>query len=289
MNTLVLTANPLTQNIIEQCQKKLNLTETETETQTNQQSCKLTLPQSLAFSKTEINQRLSPLAQTLNFDFVVTPNDLKASAFKLLAMDMDSTLITIECIDEIADFAGKKQEVSAITEATMRGEIKNFADSLVQRVALLKGLPDGILEQVFNERLQLSPGAETLIKFAKHHGWKTLLVSGGFTFFTHKLQKQLGLDDTHANILESIDGKLTGKVKGPIVDGQAKKEALLTTCKQHDIDLEQTIAIGDGANDLPMMHVAGVSIAYKAKPAVQTQTDFQINFGGLDTLTYWFN
>lgn len=256
--------------------------------QVKDRSYRLDLPEEFALSKKTLDERLTPLASQLGFDYAVLDPELTSDRFKLLAMDMDSTLITIECIDEIADYAGKKTEVAEITEAAMRGEIANFTESLNRRVALLKGIPESALEAVFNERLKLSPGAAELIAFAQSKGWKTLLVSGGFTFFTQKLQKQLGLDYTKANTLEVVDGQLTGKVLGEIVDGEMKKATILKTCEELGINSEQCIAMGDGANDLPMMSIAGASVAYRAKPKVQEQTDFKINVGGLDTVAKWF-
>lgn len=246
------------------------------------------LPEAFALSTSSLHERLSPIAQTERFDFAVLKPELTKSDFKLLAMDMDSTLITIECIDEIADFVGKKKEVAAITEATMRGDIPDFAQSLTQRVALLKDVPERVLETVFNERLELSDGAQKLIAYAKYCGWKTLLVSGGFHYFTDRLKTQLKLDFTQANTLEIVNGHLTGKVLGPIVDGQGKRNAVLRTCKELGCEPAHTLAIGDGANDLPMMEVAGVSVAYRAKPTVQEKTTYQINHGGLDTVAKWF-
>lgn len=245
------------------------------------------LPETLGLSKVSIENTLGPLASAMSFDFAVIEPEVNASEFKLLAMDMDSTLITIECIDEIADYAGKKAEVAEITEAAMRGEITNFTESLNRRVALLKGVPESALEAVYNERLKLSPGAENLIAYAKSSGWKTLLVSGGFTFFTQRIQKRLGLDYTRANTLEIVDGQLTGRVTGPIVDGEFKKQTVLQVCEELGVPASKCIAMGDGANDLPMMSVAGASVAYKAKPKVQAETDYRINFGGLDTVAFW--
>jgi phosphoserine phosphatase len=203
--------------------------------------------------------------------------------FKLAAMDMDSTLITIECIDEIADMQGLKAQVSEITEAAMRGEL-DFAASLTRRVALLEGLDAAALERVYDERLRLSPGAETMLAGVKAAGLKTLLVSGGFTFFTERLQARLGLDYAHANVLEVREGKLTGKVIGGIVDALEKKHTVERVCAELGISPKHAIVMGDGANDLQMMGIAGLSVAFRAKPVVRAQADVALNFSGLDAL-----
>lgn len=221
----------------------------------------------------------------LDYGFV-RPNQQLAD-FGLLVMDMDSTLISIECIDEIADMQGLKPQVAAITESAMRGEI-DFAESLRRRVALLEGLDEGALMRVYDERLKLNPGAETMLSALKKHGIKTLLVSGGFLFFTERLKKKLGLDYTHANTLEIANGKLTGKVLGHILDAQGKAERLVHTRDQLELKPEQVIAMGDGANDLKMMAQAGVSIAYHAKPVVRSQASYAFNFVGLDGLVNLF-
>ena len=213
---------------------------------------------------------------------------LKLSDFKLIAFDMDSTLINIECVDEIADAAGRKAEVAAITEATMRGEITDFKESLRQRVALLKGVTVASMEQVYLERLQLNPGAAELVEACKKSGMKVLLVSGGFTFFADRVCARLGIDYSRSNVLEIKDGVLTGKLVnqpwGDICDGEEKRKMLLQTCTQLGINPLQAIAMGDGANDLPMMGVAGLSVAYHAKPKVREQAMVAINEGGLNRL-----
>ena len=201
--------------------------------------------------------------------------------FGLLAMDMDSTVITIECIDEIADMQGLKPQVAAITEAAMRGEIE-FAESLTRRVALLEGLDAGALQKVHDERLKFSPGAEALISAAHAAGVKTLLVSGGFTFFTDRVRQRLKLDYSHANVLEVVDGRLTGKVVGGIVDAEEKKRTVERVCAELGMATQRAIVMGDGANDLKMMSVAGLSVAYRAKPVVRAQADVALNFSGLD-------
>jgi phosphoserine phosphatase len=213
---------------------------------------------------------------------------LKLANFKLIAFDMDSTLINIECIDEIADAVGLKPQVAAITEATMRGEITNFKTSLRRRVALLKGVSVASMESVYIERLQLNPGAAELVAACKKAGMKVLLVSGGFTFFADRVAARLGIDYAKSNQLEAVDGVLTGQLIdqawGDICDGEEKRKTLLDTCALLGIAPSQAIAMGDGANDLPMMGAAGLSVAYHAKPKVREQAMVAINAGGLDRL-----
>lgn len=222
-------------------------------------------------------------AQAAQLDATYMMGQRELREFKLVAMDMDSTLITIECIDEIADMQGLKPQVAAITEAAMRGEL-DFAASLKQRVALLEGLDASALQRVYDERLKLSPGAETMLAAVQKAGLKTLLVSGGFTFFTARLKERLGLDYTHANELEIVDGKLTGRVLGGIVDAEEKQRTVERVCAQMGITPAQAIVMGDGANDLKMMSIAGLSVAFRAKPVVRSQADVALNFVGLDGL-----
>ena len=213
---------------------------------------------------------------------------LRLADFKLIAFDMDSTLINIECIDEIADAAGRKAEVAAITEAAMRGEITDYKESLRQRVRLLAGVTLGEMQQVLDQRLQLNPGAAELVRACQAAGLKTLLVSGGFTFFTDAVRERLRIDWTRSNVLEVTNGALTGRMVdqpwGDICDGEEKRRMLLQTCAAMDIAPAQAIAMGDGANDLPMMGAAGLSVAYHAKPAVRERAMVAINEGGLDRL-----
>jgi phosphoserine phosphatase len=244
----------------------------------------------LRFSDTDPLQRpdIDAYCGTHQLDYAFIDPALRLIDFGLVAMDMDSTLITIECIDEIADFCGLKEEVAAITEASMRGEIKDFDESLTRRVALLKGLDASALERVYEERLRLSPGAEIMLAGARAAGLKTLLVSGGFTFFTHKLKTRLGLDFTRANTLEIVDGKLTGKVTGEIVNADVKARMLRETCATLGIEPARAIAMGDGSNDLKMMAEAGLSVAFRAKPVVREAADVAFNFVGLDGMLRLF-
>ena len=232
------------------------------------------------------NERSAPTFHGMTVKGFSPP--LKLSDFKLIAFDMDSTLINIECVDEIADAAGRKAEVAAITEAAMRGEIADYKDSLRKRVALLKGVTVGHMEEVLKHRLQLNPGAETLVKACQAVGMKVLLVSGGFTFFTDHVRDRLNINWTRSNVLEVVNGELTGRMLdqdwGDICDGEEKRKMLLQTCEQMGIAPSQAIAMGDGANDLPMMGVAGLSVAYHAKPKVREQAMVAIEEGGLDRL-----
>lgn len=227
-------------------------------------------------------------AERHGVDTAFVPAGLKLSHCKVLAMDMDSTLINIECIDEIAGVAGVKDKVSEITEAAMRGEIKDFAESLRRRVALLKDVPAEALEQVYTEKLRLNPGAERLITTAQAAGIKVLLVSGGFTFFTDRLRERLKLDSAHANTLEIDNGVLTGRVLGDILDADAKAVYLREFARTHGATKEQVIAMGDGANDLKMLGAAGFPVAYHAKPLVRQQTRYALNVSGLDGVLNWF-
>jgi phosphoserine phosphatase len=211
---------------------------------------------------------------------------LRLTDFRLIAFDMDSTLINIECVDEIAAAAGRRDEVAAITAAVMRGEITDYRHSLRRRLALLRGVPVQALEDVYSKRLRLNPGVETFVRACQAAGLKTLLISGGFTFFSERIRAQLGLDFARANMLEVENGVLTGllidRPWGEIVDGAEKKRVVLEVCELMGIGTEQAIAVGDGANDLPMMGAAGLSIAYHPKPAVRELAMISIMEGGMD-------
>ncbi|MBU3740502.1 MAG: phosphoserine phosphatase SerB [Rhodoferax sp.] len=213
---------------------------------------------------------------------------LRLRDFGLIAFDMDSTLINIECVDEIADAAGCKAEVAAITEAAMRGEIADYKESLRRRVALLRGVPVQRLEDVWQQRLRLNPGAADLAAACRAAGLQLLLVSGGFSFFTDRVRDQLGIQHTRSNVLEVHDARLTGRMVdqpwGDICDGEEKRRMLLQTCQRLGLPPERAIAMGDGANDLPMMGAAGLSVAYHAKPRVREQAMVAIDSGGLDRL-----
>ena len=231
----------------------------------------------------EVKQAIELAAHAARVDATFIEAGRSLADFRLVAMDMDSTLITIECIDEIADMQGLKPQVAEITEAAMRGEL-DFSDSLKRRVALLEGLDASALERVYEERLQISMGGEKMLAAVKAAGLKTLLVSGGFTFFTQRLQKRLGLDFVHANELEIVGGKLTGRVAGGIVDAEEKKRTVERVCAQLGVTPGQAIVMGDGANDLKMMKISGLSVAFRAKPVVYQQADVALNFSGLDAL-----
>ncbi len=224
---------------------------------------------------------LAALAQEFGADVNALPIGFDPKQVKLLVTDMDSTLIAIECIDEIADFLGIKPEIAAITEEAMRGEI-DFETSLRRRMALLEGLDRSALERVYEERLRLNPGAELMVERLQASGIKVALVSGGFTYFTDRLKARLGLDYTLANTLLFEDDKLTGKVEGEIVGAEAKAAFLREKCRELGIDPNQAVAMGDGANDLVMMEEAGLSIAYHAKPAVQARAHCALNHCGLE-------
>jgi phosphoserine phosphatase len=234
------------------------------------------------------NERsIAALCDERHVDHAWMPEGRRFADLKLLAMDMDSTLITIECIDELGDLAGRKPEIAALTASAMRGEI-DYPESLRRRVALLKGLEEKALLRVYQERLRLTPGAEVLLSECQAQGVKLLLVSGGFTFFTERLKHRLGLDYTISNTLDIRGGKLTGELRGNVVDAEAKAAKFRALAKELNAAKEQTVAIGDGANDLKMMAEAGVSIAFRAKPVVRAQASCALNWSGLDAVVRLF-
>lgn len=231
---------------------------------------------------------IAALCEQARLDCAFVPADRRLADFRLLVMDMDSTLITIETIDELADLMGLKSEVATVTAQAMRGEIE-YDESLRRRLALLKGLDERALARVYDERLQLSPGAERLLAQAKSHAIRTLLVSGGFTHVTDRLKSRLGLDYTYSNRLGIENGQLTGEVLGRIVNADAKRDELIRVRDELGIDREQIIGVGDGANDLKFLAECGVSIAYRAKPVVRGQATHAINYVGLDGVVNLFN
>jgi phosphoserine phosphatase len=230
---------------------------------------------------TRKSDEIASWCEARGIDHAWMPEGRRFADLKLLAMDMDSTLISIECIDELGDLAGRKAEIAAITAQAMRGEIE-YRESLRRRVAALAGLPEGSLKSVYETRLKLTPGADTLIGACKKHGVKLLLVSGGFAFFTERLKERLGLDYTISNALEVKGGTLTGALVGDIVDADAKAAKFRAVLREVTANKEQSVAIGDGANDLKMMKQAGVSVAFRAKPVVRAQATCALNWSGLD-------
>ena len=231
---------------------------------------------------------IAELCATAKLDHGFVPEGRRLTDFRLLVMDMDSTLITMETIDELADMVNIKAEVAAITERAMRGEIE-YDQSLRERLALLKGLDESALQRVYDERLKFSPGAERMLEKARAAGIKTLLVSGGFTYMTDRLKSRVKLDYTHSNVLEIINGKLTGKVIGEIVNADAKLAAMRRIAAEIGVSKEQIAGVGDGANDLKFMAECGVSFAYRAKPVVREKTTYAINHAGLDALLWWLS
>ncbi|WP_255991070.1 phosphoserine phosphatase SerB [Chitinolyticbacter albus] len=233
------------------------------------------------------DEAVADFCESAQLDYAFIPEDLGVADIGLVVMDMDSTLITIECIDEIADMVGIKPQVAEITAAAMRGEL-DFKASLTRRVALLAGLEEAALGRVYDERLQLMAGAEAMLKGFHAAGAQTLLISGGFTYFTERLQSRLGLTRAIANVLEIENGKLTGRVNGDIVDAERKKAELIRYREELGLRREQVVAMGDGANDLPMLHEAGFGVACHAKPKVQAEAPYCINHVGLDGVLNYF-
>ncbi|MGV3627147.1 MAG: phosphoserine phosphatase SerB [Betaproteobacteria bacterium] len=228
---------------------------------------------------------LAELCGGARLDFGFVPEGRRLGDFKLLVMDMDSTLITMETIDELADMVGIKAEVAKITESAMRGEIE-YDESLRRRLALLRGLDASALQSVYDERLRFSPGAERMLEQVRAAGIRTLLVSGGFSYMTDRLKTRVKLDYTHSNALEIANGKLTGKVIGDIVNADMKRATLLRVAAELGISRTQIAGVGDGANDLKFMAECGVSVAYRAKPVVREKTTYAINHAGLDAMLY---
>jgi phosphoserine phosphatase len=233
------------------------------------------------------NEGIAALCEARRIDHAWMDEGRRFADLRLLAMDMDSTLITIECIDELGDLAGKKAEIAALTEQAMRGEIE-YRESLRRRVKSLAGLPASLLQEIYDQRLKLTPGAEALVSACQRHGVQLLLVSGGFTFFTERLKQRLGLHHTISNVLEVKGGKLTGALLGDIVDADAKAAKFRAVLKSLKATREQTVAIGDGANDLKMMAEAGLSVAFRAKPVVRAQASCALNWSGLDAVVNLF-
>ncbi|MDC9727133.1 MAG: phosphoserine phosphatase SerB [Candidatus Thioglobus sp.] len=237
---------------------------------------------------TQKNIDLNTLRERFKLDFNLIPENFLTDKVALFVSDMDSTLINIECIDEIADFANLKPQVAAITEKAMRGEL-DFDSSLSERVALLKGLEVATLEKVYTQKLQVNPGGQELINFLSGRNIKSAVVSGGFTYFTDRLAADIGLDYSRANTLAESNGCLTGVTQGAVINANAKADFIHELCELNSISTKQVIAIGDGANDLEMMKVAGLSVAYHAKPIVAQQADIAINVGGLDKIIDLFD
>jgi phosphoserine phosphatase len=242
-----------------------------------------------AFRLKNANQRehVPDYCAEAELDFAFVHPSRQLSDFGLVAMDMDSTLLAIESIDEVADMHGIKPQVAEITQRTMRGEIV-FEESLRQRTALLQGLDEHALEEVYNQRVRLSPGAERMLQQMKKAGIRTMVISGGFTFFTDRIKSRLDFDYTAANRLEIVNGKLSGSVLGKIIGAEGKAEALIKVREKLGLQKDQVIAIGDGANDLKMMAEAGVSVAYHAKPIVQENATYALNHVGLDGVVNLF-
>jgi len=243
--------------------------------------------QAFRLTRANVSEGITEHCAQAELDFAFVNPDIKLSDFKLIAMDMDSTLLAIESIDEIADMLNIKAQVAEITQQTMQGKM-NFEESLVRRTALLQGLHQDALQRVYDERVKLNPGAEIMLQKAKRAGLKTMVISGGFTFFTERIKAKLELDFAAANVLDIHDNKLTGQVRGEIIGRQGKAQVLRQVCEALNLKREQVITVGDGANDMDMMSESGVSIAYHAKPIVQNHATYSINYVGLDGITNLF-
>jgi len=239
----------------------------------------------------ETRRAVQGLSDFWKLDNALVDSKMRLDDFRLLALDMDSTLVNIETLDEAAAYAGKGEQVAAITEAAMRGEV-DYKESLRRRVAMLAGVDAALLGRVYDEKLALNDGAQRLVSECRRHGLKTLLATGGFTFFTEKIKAKLNIDYTRSNQLEIIDGRLTGKVTGPnggeIIDAEGKAQALREACAEIGCPTAKAVAIGDGANDVAMMQLAGLSVAYRAKPVVRKQATYALNYSGLDGVLNWF-
>ena len=239
----------------------------------------------------ETRKAVHGLSDFWKLDNAFVDSQMRLSDFRLLALDMDSTLVNIETLDEVAAFAGKGEQVAAITESAMRGEV-DYKESLRRRVAMLTGVDAHLLARVYDEKLALNEGAPQLVSECRRQGLKTLLATGGFTFFTERIKAKLSIDYTRSNQLEIIDGRLTGKVTGPnggeIIDAEGKAQAVREACAEIGCATAKAIVIGDGANDLKMMQLAGLSVAYRAKPVVREQATYALNFSGLDGVLNWF-
>lgn len=216
-------------------------------------------------------------------DHAFVESHVKFEDMKVLALDMDSTLITIECIDELSEFAGRREEVAAITEATMRGEVADFVESLTRRVSVLRGLDVDVLRRVYEERLKLSPGAEILIEAARNNDIYILLISGGFTYFADRLRDLLHLNASYANVPETHKGKLTGRITGTVIDGAAKAAHVKRAIELMNCKSTEAVVIGDGSNDIPMMQCVEHSVAYRAKQSVSEIARMTIKYGDLAT------
>lgn len=269
MSTLIIHSSELAPATLEQLTSELNSAPT-----LKKNSIRFEVP---------VDIDIAAMQAIMPYDVNILPENFDPAKVKLVISDMDSTLINIECIDEIADMAGLKDKVSAITEAAMRGEL-DFSESLTKRVALLEGLPSETLLKVYQERLALNPGGELMLSKLQEHDIEFSLISGGFHFFTDRLMDRYGFNDTLANNLEVVDDKLTGKIDGPIIDASAKADYLAKRCNELNIKPENVVAMGDGANDLEMLAAAGMGVAYHAKPKVRQQADCALNESGLDGL-----